>query len=329
MNTFTYLRATSPDEAIREHGREGSAEYLAGGTNLVDHLKLGVQTLDRLIDIRKLGLDKIEDVPGDGLRIGAGATNSQVAYDEGVRLRYPALSRALLSGASPQLRNVATVGGNLLQKTRCSYYRDIRSACNKREPGSGCAAIGGFNRSHAVLGASEQCIATHPSDMCVALIAFEAVVRTRGLNGDRAIPLEEFYVAYGEDPAKENVLLPGELILGIDLPGLSWFARSTYVKARDRSSFEFALSSAAVALNVADGVIRDCRVAFGGVATKPWRCHSAEAALRGERPTDNVFKRAADAEMASAVPQEHNAFKIELCKRVLVGALKEVANGGR
>lgn len=329
MNAFTYFRATSLDEAIREHGRDGGAEYVAGGTNLVDHLKLGVQTPDRLVDIRKLGLDKVDDVPGGGLRIGAGATNSQVAYDERVVRDYPALAQAILFGASPQLRNVATVGGNLLQKTRCSYYRDIHSACNKREPGSGCAAIGGFNRAHAVLGASEQCIATHPSDMCVALVAFEAVVRTRGLNGERAIPIEEFYVGYGEDSAKENVLLPGELITGIDIPAVPWFSRSTYVKARDRSSFEFALSSAAVALDVVGGVIRDCRVAFGGVATKPWRCHSAEATLRGERPTDDVFRRAADAEMASAVPQEHNAFKIELCKRVFVGALREVANGGR
>jgi xanthine dehydrogenase YagS FAD-binding subunit len=268
-----------------------------------------------------MGYDKIERLPDGGLRIGASVTNSVLAYDEHVRKLYPALSQAILSGASPQLRNAATTGGNLLQRTRCTYFRDTASPCNKREPGSGCAAIAGVNRMHAVLGVSEKCIATHPSDMDVALIALEAVIRTQGPGGERAIPIDEFYVAYGEDPARENVLQPGELITHVDLPARPWFARSCYRKARDRSSYEFALASAAVALDMDHGVVRDCRIALGGVAGKPWRARAAEQTLRGAR-TQGAFRAAAEAELKAAVPQKDNAFKIELCTRIIEQALK-------
>jgi xanthine dehydrogenase YagS FAD-binding subunit len=327
MNPFTYVAAQKPEEAIGERTAHPHAAYLAGGTNLLDNMKLGVEQPDRLIDVRRLGLDRIEDLPG-GLRIGAGVTNTALAYDARVRRHYPALSEAILAGASPQLRNAATTGGNLLQRTRCYYFRDTASPCNKREPGSGCSALDGINRIHAILGTSEKCIATHPSDMDVAMMAFDAVVRTRGSQGDRAVPIADFYVPYGEDPARENVLLPGELITGVDLPAVPWFARSHYLKARDRASYEFSLSSAAVALDIHDGLIRDCRIALGGVATKPWRAAAAEASLRGQRPGEAAFRDAAEAELKAAVPRKDNAFKIELCKRVILKSLQTVASMG-
>jgi xanthine dehydrogenase YagS FAD-binding subunit len=327
MNLFTYIAATSPKQAVQEHAEHPHAAYLGGGTNLLDDMKLGVERPDRLIDVRKLGLDRIEGLPDGGLRIGAGVTNSALAYDERVGKSYPVLSQAILSGASPQLRNAATTAGNLLQRTRCTYFRDTASPCNKREPGSGCAAIAGVNRSHAVLGTSERCIATHPSDMDVALMALEAVIRVEGPQGPRSIPIGDFYVAYGEDPAKENVLMPGELITHVDLPATRWFARSAYRKARDRASYEFALASAAVALDLDNGVVRDCRIALGGVATRPWRALAAEQALRGAKAGDEAFRAAADAELKAAVPQKDNAFKIELCRRIVVHSLK-VATAG-
>jgi xanthine dehydrogenase YagS FAD-binding subunit len=322
MNPFSYTLASQPDEAIRERTGSTRATYIAGGTNLLDHIKLGVEQPQRLVDVRKLGLDQIEALPGGGLRIGAMVRNTTLAYDERVRKNFPVLSEAILSGASPQLRNVATTAGNLLQRTRCYYFRDGISPCNKREPGSGCAAITGFNRIHAVLGTSEQCIATHPSDMDVAMMALDATVRLRSANRERTVPLHDFYVAYGDDPAKENVLEPGELITAIDLPATPWFARSHYFKARERASYEFALSSAAVAMDVRDGVIHDSRVALGGVATKPWRAHAAEKALKGEKPNEQTFLAAAQAELKSAVARSHNGFKIELCRRVLVQTLQ-------
>lgn len=324
MNPFSYILATQPDEAIRARSAAHTA-YLGGGTNLIDSIKLGVEQPERLIDVRKIGFDRIEALDGGGLRIGAAVRNSALAYDERVQKNFPALSQALLSGASPQLRNAATTAGNLLQRTRCGYFRDGISPCNKREPGTGCAALKGFNRTHALLGTSDRCIATHPSDMDVALIALDAVVRLRGAQGERTVPLQEFYVAYGEDPAKENVLAPGELITGVDLPATPWLARSHYFKARERASYEFALSSAAVALDLREGVVRDCRIALGGVATKPWRAHAAEAVLRRAKPGADVFLAAADAELKAAVSQTHNAFKIELCRRVLVQALQTTA----
>ena len=325
MNNFSYTLAAQPDEALRERTGPGRAAYLAGGTNLIDHIKLGVEQPQRLVDVRKLGLDRIEALPGGGLRIGATVRNTTLAYDERVLKNYPVLSQAILSGASPQLRNAATTAGNLLQRTRCSYFRDGLSPCNKRQPGSGCAALGGFHRTHALFGTSERCIATHPSDMDVAMIALDAVVRLRGTRGERTVPLHDFYVAYGEDPAKENVLEPGELITAVDLPATGWFARSHYFKARDRASYEFALSSAAVALDLRDGRVRDCRIALGGVATKPWRAHAVENALKGTRPNAQTFHAAAEAELRAAVPRAHNGFKIELCRATLVQALLTTA----
>jgi len=325
VNPFSYVTAKDADHALRERADNALGSYLGGGTNLLDEMKLGIRQPDHLIDIRQIGFTKIEPLPGGGLRIGAGVTNSTVAYDPRVVKQYPVLSRAILAGASPQLRNAATTAGNLLQRTRCYYYRDVASPCNKREPGSGCSALEGVNRIHAVLGTSEKCIATHPSDMDVAMMALEAVIRTKGPHGERAIPIGEFYVPYGEDPAKENVLLPGELIVAVDLPATPWFAKSGYVKARDRASYEFALASAAVALDVRDGKVRDCRIALGGVATKPWRALAAENALRGAKPGAEAYRAAAEAELKAAVPRKDNAFKIELCKRVIVQSLTTVA----
>ena len=326
MNSFTYSAATSAQGALTERSRSQTASYLGGGTNLLDNLKLGVEKPNHLIDVRHIGLDRIEASPNGGLRIGAAVTNSKLAYDERVLRQYPGLSEAILSGASPQLRNAATTAGNLLQRTRCYYFRDTSSACNKRAPGSGCSAIPGINRIHALLGTSDKCIATHPSDMDVAMVAFEAVIRTQGPRGERTIPISDFYVAYGEDPSKENVLEPGELITGVDLPATHWFQNSHYVKARDRASYEFALASAAVALNLENGTVKECRIALGGVATKPWRALAAERALTGKPANDENFRAAAEAELAAAVPQRQNGFKIELSKRVVVHSLQTVAS---
>lgn len=323
MNLFTYIAATNARQALQERAEHDHAAYLGGGTNLLDHIKLGVEQPERLIDVRRIGFNRMELLPGGGLRIGASVTNTHLAYEKRVLKHYPALSQAILAGASPQLRNMATTGGNLLQRTRCYYFRDAVSPCNKRDPGNGCSAITGINRIHAVLGTSEKCIATHPSDMDVALVAFEAVIRTQGPKGPRTLPIGEFYVPYGVDPAKENVLEPGELITHVDLPSTAWFARSCYKKARDRASYEFALSAAAVALDLDNGTVRDCRIALGGVATKPWRALEAEKTLRGMKTSVEAFRAAADAEMKAAVPQKDNAFKVELCKRVIVQALTE------
>lgn len=326
MNDFTYARPTMPGEAIAALLSQPGAEYLAGGTNLIDHLKLGVVTPSQLVDVRHLGLDKIHSDP-HSVTIGAGVTNSTAAYHREIQTHFPVLAEAILAGASPQLRNAATTAGNLLQKTRCTYFRDIHSPCNKRVPGSGCAAVEGFNRNHAILGTSQLCIATHPSDMAVALTALEAVIHVQDGTGVRKIPIDAFYVAYGEDPAKESVLKRGDLIVAVEIPRTPWFTHSKYVKARDRSSYEFALAAAAAALDL-DGVkIRSCRLALGGVATKPWRAHAAEAALLGQIAGPDAYRVAAEAELAAAKPQKDNGFKIELCKRVIVKALQEAAVG--
>lgn len=323
MNSFTYVAVTQAGQAI-DQWSAGSA-YLAGGTNLIDHLKLGVEQPQKLIDVNSLPLSTIISLPGGGMNIGATVRNSDLAYNEQIAKQYPALSQAILAGASPQLRNAATTAGNLMQRTRCNYFRDGTSPCNKRQPGSGCAAILGFNRGHAILGTSDKCIATHPSDMDVALVAFGARIFTQGPSGTRTIPIEEFYVPYGQDPAKETTLHPGELIIGVQLPSTAWFARSCYVKARDRASYEFALASAAVALDLDGQTIREARVALGGVATKPWRAVAAEAALKGAHANDDAYRAAAEAELKPAVAQKDNAFKIELCKRVIVRALQTAA----
>lgn len=322
MNDFSYTRPTNSTDAIAALLSQPDSVYLGGGTNLIDHLKLGLVTPSRLVDVRHLGLDKIHS-DAHTVTIGAGVTNSTAAYHHEIQTQFPVLSEAILAGASPQLRNAATTAGNLLQKTRCPYFRDIHSPCNKRDLGSGCAAIEGFNRSHALLGTSSACIATHPSDMAVALTALEAVVRVQDSSGIRKIPIDQFYVAYGEDPAKENVLKRGDLIVAVEIPRTAWSMHSRYVKARDRSSFEFALASAAVALDFDGGKIRNCRIALGGVATKPWRAHAAEAALVGQTAGPEAYRAAAEAELAAAKAQKDNGFKIELCKRVIVKALQE------
>jgi xanthine dehydrogenase YagS FAD-binding subunit len=326
MNPFTYSRATRPEEAVAAVAKNPHAAFVAGGTTLVDLLRLDVMTSDALVDVNGLPLGQIETLPGGGVRVGAMVRNSDLANDPTIRKRYPVLSEALLSGASPQLRNMATVGGNLMQRTRCYYFRDAVSPCNKRQPGSGCAALEGYNRIHAVLGTSERCIATHPGDMPVALAALDAMVHTRRPEGgERSIPLTDFHVAYGEDPARESVLEHGELITAVELPAVPWFARSAYLKIRDRASYEFALASAAVALDVDRGRIRDARVALGGIATKPWRSREAEQVLHEARPEEATFRAAAEAALQGARPQRHNGFKIELAKRTLARALAMAA----
>jgi xanthine dehydrogenase YagS FAD-binding subunit len=324
MEPFSYARPDEPAAAVRQVSGDARAEFLAGGTTLIDLMKLNVMTPARVVDINQLPLARIE-VTDAGVRVGALVRNSDLAYHEAVRKRYPVLSEALLSGATAQVRNMATVGGNLLQRTRCTYFRDTAWPCNKRQPGSGCSALEGFNRTHAVLGTSDRCIATHPSDMCVALVALDAVVRTDGPKGERRIPLTEFYVAYGDDPARETVLQHGELITAVELPNTPFFARSHYLKVRDRASFEFALVSVGAALEVKDGAITAARVALGGVATKPWRSAEAEKALIGARPGDAAFAAAAKAALQRARPQKFNAFKIELARRAVVRALGTVA----
>lgn len=324
MYPFTYTAITRDGQAIEALSASPNALLLAGGTNLIDEMKLNLRTPEKLIDINGVGLDKIELKDG-GLRIGALVRNSDLAYDERVKKTYPVLSEALLSGASAQLRNMATTGGNLLQKTRCYYYRDTSySQCNKRNPGSGCAALDGLNRIHALLGTSEQCIATHPSDMCVALSALDATINLKGPSGERRVPINEFYVPYGENPSKENVLSPGELITSVDLPALPAGAKSLYLKTRDRASYEFALASVAVVAVVEGGAFKDIRIALGGVATKPWRSAEAEAVLKTGSVSAETFNAAAEAAMKSAKPQKDNAFKLELAKRSIVAALERV-----
>jgi xanthine dehydrogenase YagS FAD-binding subunit len=318
MDVFRYSQARTVDGALRAGGT-----FLAGGTTLVDLMKLNVLQPQSVVDINGLPLDRVETLPDGGLRIGALVRNSDLANHETVKKNYAVLSEALLSGASPQLRNMATTGGNLLQKTRCYYYRDVNYACNKRQPGSGCAALDGFNRIHAVLGGSEHCVATNPSDMAVAMMALEATVHTQGPKGERAIALDEFYLVPGNTPNHENVLAPGELITHVTLPALASGTRSLYLKLRDRQQYEFALASAAVVIQVSGGNIQRARIAFGGVGTKPWRSREAEKVLEGQQASPEIFRRAADAAMADAKPLKYNAFKIELAKRALVRTLEE------
>jgi xanthine dehydrogenase YagS FAD-binding subunit len=325
METFSYVKVPSIDKALA--GAQ-QAKFIAGGTTLVDLMKLNVETPKTLVDINLLPLDKIEKLPDGGLRVGALVRNSDLAWNAEVQKSYTVLSEALLSGASPQLRNMATTGGNLLQRTRCMYFREPSAGtpggygCNKRTPGSGCAAIEGFNRIHAVLGTSEHCIATHPSDMCVAMAALEAVIHVEGPKGKRTIAFADFHKLPGDTPHIENALEPGELVTYVDLPKPVEGAKSTYLKLRDRASYEFALASAAIVVRVEGGHIRYIRVAMGGVGTKPWRSHEAEAALMGKPANAAAFKAAAEAALVKAKPQKDNAFKVELAKRCLVRSLK-------
>jgi xanthine dehydrogenase YagS FAD-binding subunit len=323
MGPFTYVRSDEPAAAIGEVRDDAGASFLAGGTTLLDLMKLNVQSPARLVDINHLPLTAIE-VTAAGVRIGAMVRNSDLAYHDAVRTHYPVLSQALLSGATPQLRNMATVGGNLMQRTRCTYFRDTTWPCNKRTPGAGCAALDGYNRSHAVLGTSERCIATHPSDMCVAMVALDATVITQGPGGERRIPITDFHVAYGDDPARETVLERGELITAVELPNTAFLRRSHYLKVRDRAAFEFALVSVAAAVEVRGGKISAARLALGGVATKPWRAYQAESALVGAEPNESAYARATAAALQDARPQKHNAFKIELARRAIVRALTVV-----
>jgi xanthine dehydrogenase YagS FAD-binding subunit len=325
MQTFNYVKASSIDKAI---SGAASAKFIAGGTTLVDLMKLRVEQPTTLVDINLLPLDKIEKLPDGGLRIGAMVRNSDLAWNADVKASYPVLSQALLSGASPQLRNMATTGGNLLQRTRCAYFREPSAGtpggygCNKRTPGTGCAALDGFHRTHAILGTSDHCIATHPSDMCVAMAALEAVIHVEGPKGKRTIPFADFHKLPGDTPQIENALEAGELVTYVDLPKPIDGAHSVYLKLRDRASYEFALASAAVVAKVESGHIRYVRVAMGGVGTKPWRSHEAEAALNGKPADAAAFRKAAEAALAGAKPRTDNAFKVELAKRCLVRTLK-------
>lgn len=326
MQPFEYQSATDTAGAISAVGQRPDAKFLAGGTTLIDLIKLHVEMPSQLVDVTGLPLEQIADLPGGGVRIGALVKNSDLAHDARIQKNYPALSEALLSGASPQLRNMATTAGNLMQRTRCYYFRDTSTPCNKREPGSGCSAIDGYNRIHAVLGTSSKCIAAHPSDMCVALTALDAQIRVSGPGGERVIPITEFYVPYGEDPAKETVLTHGELITAVDLPALPFAVHSHYLKVRDRASYAFALTSAAVALDVQGGKIAQARVALGGVGTKPWRSPEAEKALIGKTPGEEAYKAAAEATLKGAKTYKDNAFKVELAKRTIVRALSTVGS---
>jgi xanthine dehydrogenase YagS FAD-binding subunit len=329
VRPFLYQSPGDAATAVQVVAADPDAAFLAGGTNLVDHLKLGVATPGTLVDVTALTSAEITGFGAGGLRIGAAVRNSELAADRRVRERYPVLAQALLAGASGQLRNMATTGGNPMQRTRCVYFQDVTTPCNKRLPGAGCSAIGGATRGHAILGASQHCTATHPSDMAVALAALDAEVSVLGVGGERTIPFVELHRLPGEDPSRDTVLDHGELIMSIDLPPLPMAARSAYRKVRDRASYAFALVSVAAALDVADGVVRDARIAFGGVAHKPWRAYRAEAALRGATVSDDAFHAAAETELVDARPLDGvdggNGFKVPLLSRTLVTTLRQLA----
>lgn len=332
MERFQLSRAQDVEDAIRNGAASHTAQqgaqvrFLAGGTTLLDLMKLNVERPERVIDISRLPLGGIDATPDGGVKIGATARNADLAHHPLIRDAYPALSQALLAGASAQLRNMATTGGNLLQRTRCVYFRDTAMACNKRAPGSGCAAIDGFNRTQAILGVSESCIASNPSDMNVALMALEAVVHIQGTRGERSVAIDDFFLLPGNTPERETVLEPGDLITHVTLPPPAANSRSIYLKLRDRASYEFALASAAVIVTVKDGVIGHARVALGGVGTKPWRAREAEAALTDAAPAMDRFRQAAASALAAAQPQSENGYKVELAQRCLIHALTLVTN---
>ena len=328
MHTFEFIRPADQAAAIAAAAQSKTAQqgadvrFLGGGTTLIDLMKLNVETPARVLDINRLPLDKIEATSDGGLKIGAMVRNSELAYHDKVQKDYSVLSQSILQGASAQIRNMATVGGNLLQRTRCVYFRDTAMACNKREPGSGCPAITGHNRTLAILGASEHCVATNPSDMCVALAALEATVHIQGTKGSRAVAFGDFHLLPGNTPHRETVLEPGDLITHLTLPPPIAESRQVYLKLRDRASYEFALASAAVVLTISSGKISRARIALGGVGTKPWRSHEAEAALTGKPASDTTFRQATEAALRAAKPQSENKFKIELAKRCLTHSLR-------
>jgi xanthine dehydrogenase YagS FAD-binding subunit len=327
MHVFEFIQAEDPSSAIAAASKAKSAQqgadvrFIAGGTTLIDLMKLNVETPAQLIDVNRLPFDAVEATPEGGLKIGATVRNSDLAHHPTVERSYSVLSQAILAGASAQLRNMATTAGNLLQRTRCMYFRDVAMPCNKREPGTGCPAIAGSNRTLAILGASEHCIATNPSDMCVALAALEATIHVQGPNGVRAVPMSDFHLLPGETPDRETVLQPGDLITHVTLPPPLAGSKQHYLKLRDRASYEFALASAAVVLVTSENVVTQARIALGGVGTKPWRSPDAEAALVGQTANAEAFRKAADAALRDAKPQSENGFKVELAKRCLVHAL--------
>jgi xanthine dehydrogenase YagS FAD-binding subunit len=331
MRTFEFNRPENAASAVATAAHAKTAQqgadirFLAGGTTLVDLMKLEVETPKRLLDINRLPFDKVEELPNSGLKIGATVRNSDLAYHPKVQKDYAVLSQAILSGASAQLRNLATTAGNLLQRTRCMYFRDTAMPCNKREPGTGCPAITGSNRMLAILGTSEHCIATNPSDMCVAMAALEATIHVQGTKGAREVAFGDFHLLPAQTPHRETVLEPGDLITHVTLPPPRAGSRQVYLKLRDRASYEFALASAAVVLNVADGNVTYARVALGGVGTKPWRSHEAETVLTGKPANATNFRSAAEAALRGARAQSENGFKIELAKRCLAHALQTAA----
>jgi xanthine dehydrogenase YagS FAD-binding subunit len=331
MHNFEFIRPPDAAAAIAAAAKSKTAQqgadirFMGGGTTLIDLMKLNVETPDRVLDINRLPFDKIEVMPDGGLKIGATARNSDLAYHAKVQSDYSVLSQAILLGASAQIRNMATVAGNLLQRTRCVYFRDTAMPCNKREPGSGCPAITGHNRTLAIFGASEHCIATNPSDMCIALAALEATVHIQGTKGTRAVAFGDFHVLPGNTPQRETVLEPGDLITHVTLPPPIAGSKHHYLKLRDRASYEFALASTAVVLTIAGGRITRARIALGGVGTKPWRSPAAEAALTGKPANEATFRQAAEAALQGAKPQSENRFKIELAKRCITHALRTAA----
>jgi xanthine dehydrogenase YagS FAD-binding subunit len=332
MKNFAYSRAETISGAVSFLTHTANAKFLGGGTNLVDLMRENIEQPDALIDVTRLAGSSagggITELPDGGIAIAAAVRNSAVANHQLVRERYPVLSQAILFGASGQVRNMATTGGNVMQRTRCYYFYDEAARCNKRSPGTGCDAIGGFNRMHAILGASDHCIATNPSDMCVALAALDAMVQVQGIGGERSIPINEFHRLPGDTPHIETGLRPDELITAIHLPPLAFAKRSRYRKVRDRASYAFALVSVAAALEIQDGMIHGVRLALGGVAHKPWRAYAAEKAMLGEPAVAATFRRAADAELADARGYGHNNFKIELAKRTIVDVLSELVESG-
>ena len=331
MHTFEFIRPPDAGAAIAAAAQSKTAQqgadvrFMGGGTTLIDLMKLNVETPARVLDINRLPFDKIETTSDGGLKIGATVRNSDLAYHPSVQAVYPVLSQAILQGASAQIRNMATVGGNLLQRTRCVYFRDTAMPCNKREPGTGCPAITGHNRTLAILGASDHCIATNPSDMCVALAALEATVHIQGAKGTRSVAFNDFHLLPGSTPDRETVLEPGDLITHVTIMPPFKSSKQLYLKLRDRASYEFALASAAVVLAITNGKILQARIALGGVGTKPWRSPEAEAALRGKSANDTTFRQAAEAAVSNAKPQSENRFKIELAKRCLTHALRTAA----
>ena len=327
MIDFQYVRADSIADAVRRIAADPTAKFIAGGTNLVDLMKEGVERPSRLVDISHLPLDRVEETPSGGVRIGALVPNADLAYHPLITQRYPLLSSAILAGASAQLRNMASTGGNLLQRTRCHYFYDTATPCNKREPGSGCPAIGGINRMHAILGTSEACIATHPSDMCVALAALEATVHVMGSEGARSIAFADFHRLPGDTPQRDTNLLRDEMVTAVELPPRGFAANYSYLKIRDRLSYAFALVSVAVALEIKGAIIGETRLALGGVAHKPWRDPSAEAALRGRKADNQAFSDAARILLRDAKGSGHNTFKIDLARRAIIRALTQAVAG--